>query len=306
MTPEPKSGREALYQAVAAYLDMQMRDRKARAVRTWVMIGLGVAYLALSASFMLFGRAGAPRPSTPNYAAVVRVDGPIMAGSLASVRSLSDPLTAAFEDRAAGCVALEINSPGGMVAQSQMIHDLVKRLAREHGRKVIAIGEDYLASGGYMIAAAAERIYAPTTSIVGSIGVIQSGYDLTGLAEKIGIKDRTYTAGTLKDLNNPLVRPSVAAEAKLKQMLDELHLEFIRMVQAARGDRPAFQIAEQDAELYSGAAWTGVKALELGLLDGNLSLIEAIRQDCGADSVRIYEPRVRLVDMLGALSGKLW
>ncbi len=300
---EPKSGRDALYQAAAAFLDMQMRDRKSRALRTWVLIGLGVAYLVLSSSVMLLGGNRGGMPRTENYAAVVRVDGPIATGKLASAGLLYETLTKAFQDDRAGCVALAINSPGGMVGQSQMIHDTIKRLAAEHDRKVIAVGEDFMASGGYMVATAADRIYAPTTGLVGSIGVVQQGIDLTGLAEKVGVKDRTYTAGDLKDPFNPLLTPTPEAEAKAREVLGELHQEFIRMVRDARGDRPAFQAAEADPQLYSGAYWTGLRALELGLLDGNLSMAEAIRRDCGADSFVVYEPRMRIFDMLGLIGG---
>lgn len=299
----PKSGREALYAAAAAFLDMQVRDRKERKQRTWLLFGLGFAYLALSASAMFFGGRGsqAGMPLTETYAAVVRVDGTIKTGAMASERLLTETLTSAFSDKDAACVALAINSPGGMVAQSQLIHDTIKRLAEENGRKVIAVGEDYMASGGYMIATAADQIYAPSTGIVGSIGVVQSGVDLTGLAEKYGIKDRTYTAGTLKDPFNPLLPPTPEAEAQARQVLGQLHQEFIRMVREARSGRPGFAAAEKKDELYSGAYWTGLRATELGLLDGNLSLLQAIRKDCNADSFKVFEPRVRLVDMLGLL-----
>jgi ClpP class serine protease len=82
-------------------------------------------------------------------------------------------------------------------------------------------------------------------------------------------------------------------------VLSDLHQEFIRMVREARSDRPGFNTAQAGDELFSGAYWTGRRATELGLLDGNLSLSEAILQDCGADSMRIFEPQLRLFDMLG-------
>jgi ClpP class serine protease len=189
--PESKPGRDQLYAAAAAFLDLQVRDRKSRALRTWVLLGLGVGYFSLNVTLMLFGDRSGPPAATKHYAAVVRIDGTIATGKLASERLLSESLDRAFADNRARCVALAINSLGGMVAQSQLIHDTIQRLKQRYDRKVIAVGEDYMASGGYMVATAAERIYAPTTGIVGSIGVIQQGIDLSGLAERYGIQDRT-------------------------------------------------------------------------------------------------------------------
>ncbi len=100
------------------------------------------------------------------------------------------------------CVALLINSPGGMVGQSQMLHDYIAKLAKKNDKKVIAVGEDMMASGGYLIATAASRIYAPTMAAVGSIGVRQDGYDLTG-----------NTSGKCSECGAPVVAAVAAVAA---------------------------------------------------------------------------------------------
>lgn len=295
MSEQPRNSSDSLQFAIAAFLDQKTKADKAKNRRWMIFTAFAVLYFSVGLIQQIIDSdlIGASKP----YAAVVRVDGQISTGKRASTDALGDALEKAFKDKGATCVALVINSPGGMVAQSQLIHDEVKKLAKLHNKKVIAVGEDYMASGGYLIASSAERIYAPTTGIVGSVGVIISGYDLTGLGEKYGVKDRTYTAGGLKDPLNPLVTPTEEAKAKIHEVLDELHGEFIRMVKESRGDR----IKAEDSAIFTGEFWTGLGAARLGLTDGFLDLEAAVSQDCGADRVKLFEPRFGLASLIPSL-----
>ena len=112
-----------------------------------------------------------------------------------TLASVAKPLERAFAWPRARAVALLINSPGGSAVQSHLVFQRIRQLSREKERPVIAFVEDVAASGGYMIACAADEIVADPSSIVGSIGVIGASFGFSKLIEKIGIERRIYTAG---------------------------------------------------------------------------------------------------------------
>jgi len=298
MSDAKKGGRELLYTALAAYVDQQHAEQKSRKWR-WRFILVSMAiYMIFNVVYML--SKDQHLAVSGNYAAVVRVDGEINVGKLASTDVLFPVLEKAFADKKAACVALVVNSPGGTVGQSQMLHDRIRKLAKQNDKKVIAVGEDLVASGGYLVASSASRIYAPTMAAVGSIGVRLDGYDLTGIAEKLGIKDRTFTAGTMKDMVNPLRPVTPEAEAKIRHDVEQIHSEFIRMVKESRGDR----LKLPDDKLFTGEVFTGMDGKAFGLLDGNLDLEDAVKADCGADSVVAYEPKLGPGQLLNMLMGR--
>ncbi len=293
-----KPGREALYEAMAEYVKAQ-RSASRKGNYKWMFFGATMlAYMGFNVWYMM--QSGQIQPVAKNYAAVVRVDGQIATGKLASTSVLYPVLEKAFGDKKALCVALLINSPGGMVGQSQMLHDYIAKLAKKNDKKVIAVGEDMMASGGYLIATAASRIYAPTMAAVGSIGVRQDGYDLTGIAEKLGIKDRTLTAGRMKDSMNPLKPLSAEAETKARHDLEQIHTVFKQYVKESRGDR----IKVADDDVFTGEVFTGMDGVKLGLLDGNLDIEDAVKTECNADGVKVYEGSLGLDSLLGFLNNR--
>lgn len=297
MSGNPATGRDLLYRALAEFVEQSSDERRARKRRWRTMVAMVAAYMAFNVGWMFYTHQAKAAP-TKNYAAVVRIDGPIAIGKMASTSVLFPVLDEAFADSDAGCVALVINSPGGMVGQSQMLHDRIRALAERNHRKVIAVGEDMMASGGYMIASSAQWIAAPSTAAVGSIGVRQDGWDFTGVTERFGIKDRVFTAGSMKDPVNPWRPVSPEAQAKVEHDLAVIHGEFIRMVKAARGDR----ISLPDAEIFNGEVFTGADGVKNGLIDATMDLDAAIKAQCGADSYVTYEPHLGLTDALRFLS----
>ncbi len=200
---------------------------------------------------------------------VIRLYGPIGMPSFPSQGALSlagvaAQLEAAFEVEDAKAVALLIRSPGGSPAQSHLIYQRIRSLAAEHKRPVFAFIEDVGASGGYMLACAADEIFADPTSIVGSIGVVSAGFGLTGLIEKLGVERRIYTAGASKAMLDPFLPEKAEDVARLKDLQSDVHDSFVTLVKASRGDR----LKGAEADLFNGAFWTGRKALDLGLVDG--------------------------------------
>ena len=109
-----------------------------------------------------------------------------------------DIIKKAFSVKKALAVAITINSPGGSPVQSHLIYKFIREQAKKNKKKVIIFTEDVAASGGYLIACAGDEIYANSSSIIGSIGVISASFGFKNLIEKIGVQRRVYTAGKNK------------------------------------------------------------------------------------------------------------
>jgi signal peptide peptidase SppA len=170
-------------------------------------------------------------------------------------------------------VALAINSPGGSPAQSSLIASRIRRLADEKEVPVHAFVEDVAASGGYWLACAADRIWADRTSILGSIGVISASFGFHEAIARIGVERRVHTAGESKSILDPF-RPEKAEDVeRLKALQNELHETFIDHVKTSRGGR-----LTDHPELFTGAFWTGGKAVELGLADGIGHLVPKMKE----------------------------
>ena len=196
-----------------------------------------------------------------------------------TLASIARPLEKAFTTRGAKAVALAINSPGGSPVQSHLIHLRIKQLAAEHKLPVIAFAEDVAASGGYMIACAADEIICDDSTIIGSIGVIGGSFGFAGLMEKLGIERRLYTSGERKAMLDPFLPEKPEDVERLKSVQREIHEDFIALVKASRGAR--FTGPEND--LFSGEFWTGRKAVTLGVADGIGDLRTVLRQRFGDD-----------------------
>lgn len=197
--------------------------------------------------------------------AIVRMSGVIAAGSRGSLndQSLAPLLERAFSKGKPAAVALQINSPGGSPVQSSLIGSRIRRLSEEKKVPVFAFVEDVAASGGYWLASAADEIWADESSIVGSIGVISSGFGAHEFLAKQGIERRVYTAGTSKSMLDPFRPENPDDVARLKGILEDLHENFKAQITARRGPK-----ITTDKDLFTGEIWLAAKAVELGLIDG--------------------------------------
>ena len=189
----------------------------------------------------------------------------------------------AFSVKKALAVAITINSPGGSPVQSHLIYKFIKDQAKKNKKKVIIFAEDVAASGGYLIACSGDEIYANSSSIIGSIGVISASFGFKNLIEKIGVQRRVYTAGKNKSTLDPFLDEKEEDINRLKNIQLELHQDFIDVVEESRGSKLNKQ---NDIELFSGEFWTGKKAKELGLIDGLGNADQILREKFG-DEVEI-------------------
>ena len=203
------------------------------------------------------------RPVVPvvRLTGVIGLSSPLRPGL--TLTGIARVLDRVFSVRNAAAVALAINSPGGSPTQSHLIFRRIRDLAQEKNRKVIAFVEDAAASGGYMLACAADEIIADSNSIVGSIGVVGSSFGFDKLIAKIGVERRLYTSGEHKAALDPFLPEDTGDVERLKKLQREIHDDFIALVKSRRGGK----LNGPESDLFSGEYWTGKRALDLGLID---------------------------------------
>ena len=194
-----------------------------------------------------------------------------------TLAGIARTLDRAFAVRNASAVALAINSPGGSPVQSHLIFRRIRELAAEKNRRVIAFVEDAAASGGYMIACAADEIIADPYSIVGSIGVVGGSFGFDKLIGKIGIERRLYTSGEHKAMLDPFLPADPGDVERLKNLQREIHDSFIALVKSRRDGK----LSGPENDLFSGEYWTGTRGLELGLVDAIGDMRGVLRQRFG-------------------------
>lgn len=190
-----------------------------------------------------------------------------------NLAAVAPALEAAFLMKNARAVALIVNSPGGSPVQSSLIYKRIRQLSEEKSLPVYAFAEDVAASGGYMIACAADEIYADESSVIGSIGVVSAGFGFTGLIEKLGVERRVHTSGESKAMLDPFQPEKPDEVARLKALQEEVHENFKALVRKARGDR----LKTDDPAIFSGEFWAGAGALSRGLVDGLADLRSHMR-----------------------------
>ena len=232
------------------------------------------------------------------HTALVEVRGEIAADTEASAEVLIGALKAAFQDPGAQAVVLRINSPGGSPVQAGIVNDEIRRLKGLHGKKVYAVVEDVCASGAYYIAAAADEIFVDKASLVGSVGVLMDGFGFVGAMEKLGIERRLLTAGENKGMLDPFSPQNAQQQAFAREMLGQIHQQFIQVVREGRGKR-----LKETPELFSGLVWNGEDAIKLGLADrtGNLDFVA--REVVKAEDIIDYTPRENVAERLAKRFG---
>jgi protease-4 len=270
--------RELLTRLAMSTLNEQ---RRARRWRTFFIL-LGFIYFGIV--LLLLTDSDWDGASKGQHTAVVDVSGLIAAEMPANAELVIDSLKAAFENENTSGVILRINSPGGSPVQAGQIYDEIVRLRNRYPDiPLYAVIEDVGASGGYYIAAAAEKIYADKASIVGSIGVRMDSFGFVDAIKKVGVERRLMTAGENKALFDPFLPENKQDREHIQIVLNTVHQQFIQAVKSQRGDR----LVGGD-EIFSGLFWTGEKSVALGLVDelGNINYVA--REVIGQEELRDF------------------
>ncbi|MES2130416.1 MAG: S49 family peptidase [Pseudomonadota bacterium] len=286
----PTSGhweRETLEKLVFATVKEQ------RASRRWgiffKLLTLGLAFFALWAYFD-FNFSGSDMEALGRHTALIEIEGAIEAEGPGSATAVIPSLNKAFADTGSVAIVLHINSPGGSPVQAGMIVDEILRLRKGYPAKPLYVVVDEIcASGGYYIAAAADKIYVNKASIVGSVGVLMDGFGFTGLMEKVGVERRLLTAGENKGFMDPFSPQSAKHKEYAQQMLNEIHQQFIQVVRTGRGKR-----LKETPEMFSGLFWTGAKAVDMGLADAFGTVDSVARDVVHAEDIVDYTQKENL------------
>lgn len=221
------------------------------------------------------------------HTALVELRGVISPDSVSSADNINAGLQHAFKDEKTRGVILRINSPGGSPVQAGYINDEIRRLRAEYPQiPLYAVVEDICASGGYYVAVAADKIFVDKASVVGSIGVLMNGFGFTDAMEKLGIERRLITAGKNKGFLDPFSPPNPEQEKYAREMLSDVHQQFIQVVQQGRGKR-----LRDTPEIFSGIVWTGQKSIDLGLADAIGSAEYVAREIIKAENIVDFTTR---------------
>ncbi len=237
--------------------------------------------------------------SSDKHTALVDMQGVISADSAASADNMIPGLQDAFKDKGTQGVILRINSPGGSPVQAGQINDEIRRLRIKYPAiPLYVVVEDVCASGGYYVAAAADKIFVDKASLIGSIGVLMDGFGFTGTMEKLGVERRLVTAGENKGFMDPFsaVRPDQQEYAK--QMLAQIHQQFIDVVRAGRGKR-----LKETPDTFSGLIWNGQAGVEMGLADGYGSVESVAREVIKAEKIVDFTVKEGFADRLAKRFG---
>jgi protease-4 len=205
-----------------------------------------------------------------------------------TVARVVSQLELARDDDDVRAILLRIDSPGGTVTASDVLHHEIRRFAQEREIPVLAQLMGLAASGGYYVAMAADAVYAHPTTITGSIGVIFTGVTFAGLLEKLGVENQTVKSGDRKDTGSPLRRMTPAERAQMQSVIDDLHARFREVVVAGRAR--AGLTPERVREVADGRVYTASQARELGLVDGIAYLqdtIDEAKRRLGVTEARI-------------------
>lgn len=268
--------------------------KEQRSARRWGIFFkiLTFTYVTLILFFAIDWKGRTEIMTDGKHTALVEVSGVIGPGTDASAERVNAALQAAFKDRNTQGVVVRVNSPGGSPVQSQNIYDEMRRLRVKYPAiPLYVVVEDMCASGGYFVAAGADRIYVSKSSLVGSIGVRMDGWGVTGLMDKLGVERRLLTAGDNKGFLDPFLPVDEKQKQHALAMLGEIHQQFINVVREGRGKR-----LKESPDLFSGLVWTGQKSVDLGLADGFGSLDYVAREVIKAEDIVDFSQKENLAE----------
>ncbi|OYU92396.1 MAG: S49 family peptidase [Burkholderiales bacterium PBB5] len=259
----------------AAFKDLLL-DRKAerrskgwRAVLYFLMFvlpaGLYWGFYAWSSGGLRFG-------GGDDAVAVIRIEGEIADGNLASANRVIPTLRKAFEAERVKAIVLSIESPGGAPLEAERIYTALESWRQRHPKPVVAVINNLGASAAYMVALHADRIYAGNYSLVGSVGAILSGWDAHEALGRVGVSQRVYASGELKAMMNPYLPMSPEAEHKARDLVNTMGKAFRAELVALRKDKLADGI-----DFGSGAVWGGAEAKRIGLIDEVATIDQVVK-----------------------------
>lgn len=298
---KPSWEREVIEKLAFAAVTEQRRTRR------WGIFfkGLLFAYLLVLVLLIMIAYprlGGGISDSSEYHTAVVDVVGKIVEGEDTDAKTIIEGLRNAVEDENTKGIILHVNTPGGSPVQASYVFEEIRKIKKENPElPIYAVVSDICASGGYYIAAAADRIYVNQASIVGSIGVIMNGFGFVDTLNKLGIKRRLLTSGAHKAMLDPFTPVKEDEIEHMQKLLEQVHQQFIAAVRLGRGER-----LQETPEMFSGLVWTGEESVKLGLADGFGSDDYVAREIIGEENMVNFTPQERLLDRLAGTLGAVF
>lgn len=288
--------REVLENLLADSLEEKRKERRRKTFfhSFWLIL---LMLLVLAIWLQLVDSSGSA--TNTRHTALVNMQGEISAEGGVSAENVNTALQNAFADAHSAAVILRINSPGGSPVQAGMINDEMRRLRKQYTKKPLyVVVEETCASGGYYVAAAADKIFVNQASIIGSIGVLIDSFGFVGLMKHLGVERRLYTAGENKAMLDPFLEPTSQHRAYVQKLLEEIHQQFIHAVREGRGAR-----LKDTPEIFSGLTWSGRTSITLGLADEFGSVESVARDVVKAADIVDYTQHEGLVDRVSRRLG---
>ncbi|QFY42941.1 S49 family peptidase [Candidatus Methylospira mobilis] len=228
------------------------------------------------------------------HTAVIDVTGVIAGDTESSADNIIAGLRDAADSKNVKGIILHLNTPGGSPVQAGYVYDEIRRVKKEKpDLPILAVVSDMCASGGYYIAAAADKIYVHPSSVVGSIGVIMNGFGFVDTIKMLGAERRLITGGAHKALLDPFGPVDAVEKERIQQLVDQIHLQFIDAVKQGRGNR-----LKETPDMFSGMVWAGSEAIALGLADDVGDIRHVAKDIIGAEDRVNYTPQEQLLDRL--------
>ena len=278
--------------------DALVERRRARRSRT-IFRSIAVVLLLLAVGVAMGWFGGSDISSGGRHTALIEINGVIESRGEVDADTVNDALRQAFKDKQTAAVVMRINSPGGSPVQAGIISDEIRRLRKLYPAvPLYAVVEEMCASGGYYLAATADRIFVDKASLVGSIGVVMEGFGFTGLMDKAGVERRLMTAGRNKGFLDSFSPLSPEHRNHAQSMLNEIHQQFIKVVRDGRSAR-----LKESPDLFSGLFWTGERSVELGLADEMGSLDTVARDVVKAEEIVDFTRRENLAERIAKRVG---
>lgn len=231
---------------------------------------------------------------------IIEVEGMLMNARSGGFLQASENIVSLFaqemdkaaRDKNVKAVVLRVNSPGGTVTASDLMYEIVTDFRAKSGKPVVASTQEVAASGGYYVSCGADQIVAHPTSVIGSIGVIFSTFQLEGLLNKVGVEVEAVKSGPLKDMGSPFKALEQDEREVMQAMVDDYYARFVDVVRTRRN------VTDPDTLklVTDGRVFTGTRAVQLGLadragrLDDALNLARELGKAPGAKAVIYKRP----------------
>lgn len=244
-----------------------------------------VVFLVIFKVFLMNTDIISYQPDGNQHSAIVNVHGVIAEDAHASAAHIIAGLRDAFESKKALGVILHIDSPGGSPVEAALVYDEMLRLRKKYPQKPLyAVAGGMCTSAAYYIAVGADKIFVNRNSLVGSIGVKLESFGVVDLLKTVGVERRLMTAGSNKGILDAFSPWREQDRLYVQGLLDEVHKDFISVVEAGRGAR----LKTGTPDLFSGLFWTGTHSVELGLTDGTGSVDSVARDLIKAEDTKDY------------------